>query len=65
MLANIRQSVKDWILNHQNDIMLVIGVILISLLSFAAGYIVAKEQEKEPIRIEYYEKNSIPRSSIS
>jgi hypothetical protein len=37
---------------HQNDIILLIGVILISLLSFAMGYIVAKEQEKEPIRIE-------------
>ncbi|MDI6591411.1 MAG: hypothetical protein QME61_00490 [Patescibacteria group bacterium] len=48
MLAKIRQFVKT----HQDDIILLIGVILISLLSFAVGYIVAKQQEKEPIRIE-------------
>ena len=38
---------------YQDDIVLLVGVILISLLSFAVGYIVAKQQEKEPIRIEY------------
>jgi len=48
MLAKIKQFVKD----HQGDIILVIGVILISLLSFALGYIFAKQQEKEPIKIE-------------
>jgi len=37
---------------YQADIILVIGVILISLLSFAIGFIVAKQQEKEPIKIE-------------
>jgi len=52
MLSKFIQFVKD----HQDDIILVIGVILISLLSFAIGYIVAKQQEKEPIRIEMYEK---------
>ena len=49
MLAKLIQFVKS----HQADIILLIGVILISLLSFAIGYIVAKQQEKEPIRIEY------------
>lgn len=49
MLARIIEFVKK----HQDDIILVIGVILISLLSFAVGYIVAKQQEKEPLRIEY------------
>lgn len=48
MLAKIKQLVKK----HQSDIILVVGVILISLLSFAIGYITAKQQEKEPIRIE-------------
>jgi hypothetical protein len=48
MLSKLSQFVKD----HQNDIILLIGVILISLLSFAVGYIVAKQQEKEPIKIE-------------
>ena len=48
MLTKIISFVKD----HLNDIVLLIGVILISLLSFAAGYIVAKQENKEPIRIE-------------
>ena len=51
------QQVKQWIINHQTDIILVVGVVLISLLSFAMGYIVAKQQEKEPIRIEYDTQN--------
>ena len=49
MLTKIIQFVKE----HQDDIILLIGVILISLFSFAVGYIVAKQQEKEPIKIEY------------
>jgi len=49
MLAKIKEFVKK----YQADIILVIGVILISLLSFAIGYIVAKQQEKEPLKIEY------------
>ena len=53
MLAKIIQFVKE----NLADIILVIGVILISLLSFAVGYIVAKQQEKEPIRIEYDNSN--------
>lgn len=51
-MKSILLKIKDWIFEHQNDIILVIGVILISLLSFAMGYIFAKQQEKEPIRIE-------------
>ena len=63
MIEKIKQFVKD----YQEDIILVIGVILISLLSFAVGYIVAKQQEKEPIRIEYkYDRqNSISYRFIS
>jgi len=45
-------KILDFVKTHQADIILVIGVILISLLSFAAGYIVAKTQEKESIKIE-------------
>ena len=48
LLSKISNGVKI----YQSDIILVIGVILISLLSFAMGYIVAKQQEKEPLRIE-------------
>ena len=40
MLAKLINFVKK----HQADIILVAGVILISLLSFAMGYIVAKTQ---------------------
>jgi len=50
LLSKISNGVKE----HQADIILVIGVILISLLSFAMGYIAAKQQEKEPIKIEFY-----------
>ena len=49
MLADIKRVVK----NHKGDIMLLNTIILVSLLSFAVGYIIAKYQEKEPIRIEY------------
>jgi type IV secretory pathway VirB2 component (pilin) len=48
MLSNIKQFVKENI----SDIILLIGVILISLLSFAAGYITCAWQEKTPIQIE-------------
>lgn len=51
MLAKIKNFVKA----HLDDIILLIGVVLISLLSFAMGYIVAKQQEKEPIRFEVKE----------
>ncbi len=37
---------------YQKDIILVIGVILISLFSFAVGYIFSNIKEKEPIKIE-------------
>ncbi|MEK7510084.1 MAG: hypothetical protein AAB567_00800 [Patescibacteria group bacterium] len=47
MLAKLIEFVK----RHQSDIMLAIGVLLISLLSFAVGYLTAREQFKEPIQI--------------
>lgn len=50
------EQIKQWIIKYQADIILVIGVILISLLSFAIGYIVAKQQEKKPIKIEQVNK---------
>ena len=45
-------KIKQFINTHQEDIILVISVILISLLSFAIGYLVAKYQQKEPLRFE-------------
>jgi len=52
--AAISLSTKlfSWVKRYQVDIILVIGVILISLLSFAIGYITAKYQEREPIKFE-------------
>jgi hypothetical protein len=43
---------KTFIGERQADIILVIGVILISLFSFAMGYLVAKNQDKEPLKLE-------------
>ena len=45
-------KLKEFVKTHQADIILVIGVILISLLSFAMGYITARQQGKESIRFE-------------
>jgi len=47
-ISNFIELVK----RYEADIILAIGVLLISLLSFAIGYMTAKEQFKEPIRIE-------------
>jgi len=38
----ILSRIKEFVKTYQADIILVVGVILISLLSFAAGYIAAK-----------------------
>jgi len=48
----ILTKIKEFVKAYQADIILVIGVILISLLSFAMGYIIARQQEKESIKIE-------------
>ena len=48
MLSKIKHFVK----NHQADIILVIGVILISLLSFAMGYIISRTYDKPPLEFE-------------
>ena len=37
---------------YEKDIMLIIGVILISLFSFAAGYVTGNLKDKEPLIIE-------------
>jgi hypothetical protein len=44
--------IKEFVKKYQADIVLAIGTILISLLSFALGYIIAKQEDKEPIKIE-------------
>lgn len=42
----------EFLKKYQRDIILVIGVILISLFSFAAGYIVSNTKTVEPLIIE-------------
>lgn len=51
-------KIKNFVKKYQADIILVIGVILISLFSFAMGYIVAKQEKKTPLIFEEinYEK---------
>lgn len=58
MLSKLIQFVKT----YQEEIVLVLGVVLISLFSFAMGYIVAKKSDKEPIKIEMHYENSYCRS---
>ena len=48
MLSKIIRFVKT----NQNDIILIIGVILISLFSFAMGYLGAKQEKKTPLIFE-------------
>jgi len=61
---NILSKIKKFVKEHQADITLVIGVVLISLLSFALGYIVAREQEKTPLIFEEITVNEF-RNSFS
>jgi hypothetical protein len=59
------KKIKEFIKEHWEEIILVIGVILISLLSFTIGYIVAKQEEKQPIEIEYESSNHWSRDNWS
>ena len=45
-------KIKDFVKARFSDIILVIIIVLLMLLSFASGYIVARYQSKEPIKIE-------------
>jgi len=61
MIARISEFVQPWAgwaKKREVEIILGVAVALISLLSFAIGYITAKEQLKEPIRIEESQTNS-------
>jgi len=48
MLSKITYFVKKF----QTEIILFLGVILISLLSFAFGYLTARNQEREHLKFE-------------
>lgn len=51
-MRNVLSKISSGVKTHQDDIILLIGVIMISLLSFAAGYITRAMLEKEPIQFE-------------
>ena len=60
MLSRIDKFVYpilDWLRKHESDIILGMAVLFISLLSFAAGYLTATDQFKEPIQIENLREN--------
>ncbi len=52
VIKEILSKISNKVKKYQADIILVIGVILISLLSFAIGYIVAKIYDKPPLEFE-------------
>ncbi len=60
MLSKLSQFVNPFgkLKIDKEDMVLLIGVILISLLSFAMGYIIAQQQEKEPIQFEQIKTNN-------
>ncbi|MDO8655306.1 MAG: hypothetical protein Q7R48_02710 [bacterium] len=49
---DILTGLKSVVKTHRSDIILGVGVFLLSLLSFGIGYMTAREQLKEPLRIE-------------
>ena len=54
---DILAKAVDIVKRYEVEIILGVGVVLISLLSFAVGYLTAKEQLREPIRIEQTESH--------
>ncbi|MEF8847298.1 MAG: hypothetical protein V5A57_02640 [Candidatus Paceibacterota bacterium] len=55
---SILDKTKRFVKRNQEDLILIIGVILISLLCFAAGYLTAVHNQKEEIKIEYDKQQS-------
>jgi hypothetical protein len=54
ILGKITQKIHLFLKENRKEISLSLIVILISLLSFALGFISAKLQEKEPLQIEQH-----------
>jgi capsular polysaccharide biosynthesis protein len=50
---HILAKILDFVKSRFSDIILVIIVSLLIMLAFSAGFIIAKYQSKEPIKIEY------------
>lgn len=56
-MYNIILKIYSFVKSKFSDIMLFIIVLLLLLLSFASGFIIAKYQLKQPIQIEETETN--------
>jgi hypothetical protein len=52
-MKSILFKIKWFIKDNKEEIALIIGVFLISLISFGIGFLSAKEKDKEPIEIQY------------
>ncbi len=48
----ILSKILSFVKSKANEIIMFILVLLLALFSFASGYIIAKYQDKEPIKIE-------------
>ncbi len=48
-------EINQFLKKHQEEIILFIVVILISLFSFSLGFITAKLEERKPIKIERFQ----------
>ncbi len=51
-IATLVKTVRLLVQTYRSDIILAVGMLLLSLLSFAIGYLTAREQLQEPITIE-------------
>ena len=56
---SILEKIINFIRDNQEDIVLIIGVVLISLLCFAAGYLTAIHNQKKEIKIQSENNNKI------
>lgn len=52
MITYYLKNIKSFIKNHESDIVLAVGVILVAFISFGAGRITAFKTPNEPIIIE-------------
>ena len=53
----ILSKLFDFVNKHRENIILFIGVVFVSMLSFAAGYLISRQQELNTIRIEHNQQN--------
>jgi hypothetical protein len=54
-MKSILFKIKWYIKDNKEEIALIIGVFLISLISFGIGFLMAKEDIKTPIEVKYEE----------